>query len=353
MIDCSTDVTTLPSKDMIKFMSKAKVGDESSKEDPSVNELLSNVCKILKKEDAIFLPTVTMGNAITFMATCGRGDIIYLDKTSHALLLEGGGASSLCGAVLREVNGINGIFDINTLKNTYLFEFSSNNIPKPSLILVEQSTNLGGGMIWPIEKLNDLHHYAQQRNIAMHMDGARLFNACVASGRNPFEYTQHVDSVCIDFAKGLGAPMGAVLAGNKDFIQKCWKYKIQLGGGMHQIGFMAKACTYALENNLLNLEIDNQNAKKLGYMLSDIPSLKIKPDAIETNILFFTVEHPKMNAFEFSRLLKEKGIKVLPLNDKKIRIVTSSNVRNKDIAYIYENIRHILETTSRNISAFT
>lgn len=338
IIDLSTDITTLPSKEMVEFMSTATVGDDCCDGDPSINALKSYVCTMFNVEDAIFLPTATMGNLISFLVVCNPGDIVYSDKTYHAIHLEGGGASAFAGVNFREIVGKNGIFSSSNIKDSFLFGGSGHNFCKPKMVLIEQTTNLGGGVVWSLDALKDISNFSKKHNLWVHIDGARIFNASVATNTKVSKYSSFADSICIDFAKGLGAPVGAMLCGNKEFIEKSKAFRIKLGGGMHKSGFMAKACMFALKNNINRLKIDHDNAKKLAFLLKKIEFLDIEPEKVETNILVFTIKHYSINAILLSKILRARGIFITAIGQNRIRLITSTNIEEKDLNYIYQQI---------------
>ena len=336
-IDLFSDTNTNPSQEMRAFMCQAKVGNEVAAEDPTVNLLLEKVCDLLGKESAVFLPSGTMCNGIAYRVFCKKpGDMIILDKTSHPLLKSSGLIAGLAHAVAYEVNGERGIFSADQIESI-LSQERVFNVSCPRLISIEQATNFGGGAIWPLETLTQVCNLAHKYNVRMHMDGAHLLNAVVETNISASEYSQLFDSVWIDFSKSLGAPMGAVLAGSKEFIEEAWYYKFQQGGGMHQAGILAAGCLYALDNNIKELLRIHAHAKNLARQLNTLSFIKIDPKTVETNIVCLDVIHPTLNAYDFEARLKESSIRVLALNQKTIRVMTHLDITDSNIKEVLES----------------
>jgi len=329
LINLYSDTQTKPSQGMLQAMSKAEVGDEQHHRDPSVNQLCAKTADILGKEDAMFLPSGTMCNQIAILVHCSPGDEIIADKTAHILNSESGGTAALAGALIRPLEGENGIFNATQVHESV--RGSSLNEPRSRLVVVEQTSTLGGGSIWPLERLKEVRKAARAHGLMLHMDGARLLNASVASGVTASNYADNVDSVWLDLTKGLGCPVGAVLAGSKDFIGAAWRWKHRLGGALRQAGVIAAAGIWALDNNIKRLAQDHENAKILGQRISEIQGMKVDTSPIQSNLVFFDVSATGRNARELSKELRKKGIWIGAVNQNIMRAVTHIDVSLPEI----------------------
>ena len=254
---------------MREFMAAAPVGDEQLREDPSVNRLQEMAAALLGKEAALFLPSGTMCNAIAFSLNANRGEAVVLDQESHPNMSEAGGPAWLASVMLRPVAGPRGIFSVDQVLP--LLSKGGTHAARTAFISIENTTNRGGGAIWPLERLAEMRALADDHGLRLHMDGARLLNAAVASGIPAATFASYVDSVWIDLSKGLGAPVGAVLAGSTEFIERARLLKHMFGGAMRQAGIIAAGGIYALEHNVERLAEDHANAQFLAEGLAQIP----------------------------------------------------------------------------------
>jgi threonine aldolase len=343
-IDYFSDTNTGISAEMRQFMVNAEVGNEVAGEDPTVNKLIEEVCTLLGKEAAIFLPSGTMCNVIAYKAHLQLpGDYIILDESSHPLVVQSGLIGGLVNASIIPIKGDRGIFAADQISK-FVQAPVSRNIPRPRLVSLEQTTNFGGGAIWPISEFEAISDLCRKNGVAMHLDGARIFNAHVATQIPIKEYCKYFDSVFIDCTKGLGVPIGSILAGSKDFIEKCWYYKFQLGGGMHQVGMLAAACIYGLKNNINRLANDHKNAKLLANLLSEIKEIDINPEIYQTNIIYFSLnEKTNISAKSFVSALSNHGIRMIIVKDK-IRAITHMRITDDDIYQTISKIREILNS---------
>jgi threonine aldolase len=260
MIDLFSDTKTKPTAAMRQVMANAEVGDERANEDPSVNRLIERCAALLGKEAALYLPSGTMCNEIALAVHCKPGDEVLCDATSHVIGFEGGGPAALAGVMLNPIAGIRGIYSADQLRAK--LHPDRPYAPRQRLVEVEQTANLGGGAIWPLATLREVAAVAHAAALVTHMDGARLLNACAASGIEAKDYARDFDSVWIDFSKGLGAPGGAVLAGNREFVNEANRWKQRIGGAMRQSGIIAAACEYALDHHVGRLADDHANARR-------------------------------------------------------------------------------------------
>ena len=338
MIDLSSDTATRPSQAMREFMAKAPVGDEQRREDPTVNELQELVADLTGKEAALFLPSGTMCNAIAFTVHCRRGDAVILDKWAHPNIAEGGGPALLAGVMVRPLDGERGIFTADQARA----ELSSGgtHTSRTAMISVENTTNRGGGKFWPLERLAELRALADEHGMVMHMDGARLMNAVVASRNSARIYASFVDSVWIDLSKGLGAPVGAVLAGTRDFIEQARLYKHRFGGAMRQAGVIAAAGLFAFEHNVERMAQDHENAKLLEAGFNSIPGVRTVNGPVETNIVLFDVSETGMTSQQVEKRLEDQGVRMAPyVLPTWIRAVTHLDVSRTDCELAVEALR--------------
>jgi threonine aldolase len=330
MIDLFSDTATKPSAAMRRFMSEAEVGDEQRFEDPTVNRLQEMVAALLGKEAALYLPSGTMCNQISLAIACSPGDEILLDRTAHPLQAEAGGAAALTGAIFTVLQGTRGIFGVDQVADAIRPAWRY--APRTRVVSIEQTTNLGGGACWPLATLRGIADLAREHDLWMHCDGARLLNAVVATGVPACDYAALFDSIWLDFSKGLGAPVGAVLAGSRDFIDRAWRFKQRFGGAMRQAGIIAAGCVYALDHNVERLADDHRNAKRLATRLAALPGLRIAPADVETNILMIDVAATGRTAADIARELDAAhGVRVSTFGTKTVRAVTHLDVSAEDV----------------------
>ena len=328
-INLYSDTQTRPTSAMRQAMAEAEVGDEQNGIDPTVNRLCEKVSDILGKEAAVFLPSGTMCNAISVLVHCRPGDEIYADRTAHIIHYEAGGAAALTGAYIYPMEGKNGIYSADTLRASLRLE--SRYGPRPSLVEIEQTSNLGGGAIWPLDGILEVAEVSKSRNLALHMDGARLFNAVVASGVSARQFAEPFDSVWIDLSKGLGCPVGAVLAGTDRFIDEAWRWKQRLGGAMRQAGILAAGGLYALEHHVDRLAHDHENARRFGEIVSQCEGIRLVIEPVETNIIFIDVSETGISANEVRNSLEEYGINIGNINNAILRAVTHLDVNREQV----------------------
>jgi threonine aldolase len=286
MVNLYSDTQTRPTPAMRRAMAEAEVGDEQGFRDPTVNALCTRVAELLGFEAAVFLPSGTMCNEIAFrLHIRPGGDEAILHRTAHPIHAEAGGPAAFAGAMLRPLDSADGTFTGDDVRAA--LRPASRYEPRSRLVSLEQTANLAGGRVWPLERIRDVVAVAQEAGLRLHMDGARLMNAVVAAGVPAAEFTRGFDTAWLDFTKGLGAPLGAVLCGSAEFIGAAWRWKQRLGGSMRQAGICAAACLHALDHHVDRLAEDHANAKALARGLSQIPGVVVEePD---TNLVFFDV----------------------------------------------------------------
>jgi threonine aldolase len=339
VIDLRSDTITKPTAAMREAISKAEIGDAVFGDDPTVLALQERVAGILGKEAALYMPSGTMTNQVAVRTHTEAGDEIMLDASAHIYYYEAGAPAALSGVMCRLLQGKRGIFTADDVRSA--LRLGDVHFAPSKMICIENTHNRGGGSIWPIEAIAGIAGLARENNLKMHMDGARLWNASVATGIPEAEYAQFFDSVSVCFSKGLGAPVGSALAGSAAFINRARRFMKQFGGGMRQAGIIAAGALYALENHRDRLAEDHDNAKILAEGLSDIPGIEIDVSTVETNIVIFRLDG--VNPVEFFLHAHEAGVYVLPAGADTIRAVTSLQVNRDDIGKGVEIIRLLLQ----------
>lgn len=342
LIDLGSDTATLPSRDMIAFMTACPLGDDQKGEDPTVNRLQEEVSALLGTEAALYLPSATMANEIAVKLHTRPGDQVILDAESHLVISEGGGPAFLSGVMLHGLAGTRGIFTAAQVAQA--IQQDDPHCPRSSLVSVEQTTNRGGGAIWPQETLRAVVAAAHGRGLSAHLDGSRLMNAAVASGHAAAEHVQGFDSVTLCLSKGLGCPVGALLAGSRSVIREARRLKHVFGGAMRQAGIIAGAGLFALKHNVDRLAEDHANARSLATLLSRIPGIGIDPAEVETNIVFFDVGAAGLSGPEMVAALRDKGVRVgARPHETKVRAVTHLDVTREDILRAAACVAEVVE----------
>ena len=343
-IDLKSDTVTLPTDEMREAMKNAEVGDDVYEEDPTINRLEDLAAKKLKKEAALFVSSGTMGNLIAILTHCQRGEEAILEAESHFYYYEVGSISAIAGVIPRLIVGNKGVPNPQDIEKAFREE--NIHYPKTTLICLENTHNRAGGTIIPLEVTEEICQIAHQRNILVHLDGARIFNAAVALNIEPSDLTKNVDSVMFCLSKGLCAPVGSILIGSREFIQKARKNRKMLGGGMRQAGILAAAGIIALEKMVERLKEDHENARLLGIGLAAIPGLKVDLDTVQTNMVYFDLQESGMNTAQFLPKLANYNISGAPRPPTKVRLVTHYGINKDDIYTTIEVIREILSEKS-------
>jgi len=322
-VDLYSDTVTRPTTDMRRFMCEAEVGDEQKFEDPTVNQLCEMVAELLGKEAAVFLPSGTMCNEIALRVHARPGEEVIAHHTAHPINSESGGPAALAGVNMRQIDGPRGQFDAAAVEAAV--RPLSRHAPRTRLLWVEQTSNRGSGSVWPLSRIEAVTAAARRHNLATHMDGARLLNAVVATGVSAREYAAPFDSAWIDFTKGLGAPVGAALAGSRAFIDEAWRHKQQMGGAMRQAGIIAAGGVYALRHHVKRLADDHLNARRLAEGLASLPGVSLDPSTVETNIVIFELTGELTAPVAVERLLA-RGVRMGAFGPRAIRAVTHLDV---------------------------
>jgi threonine aldolase len=316
---------------MRQFMCRAEVGDEQQREDPTVNLLQDMVAELLGKEAALFLPSGTMCNQVAYAVHCRAGDEILLQELAHPLLYEAGGASAMTGAILRPLSGPRGQFTAEQVRAA--IRPPVHYMPRTRVVSLEQTSASVGGICWSVEQIDSICHVAHESGLATHMDGARFFNAVIATGTSARQFAAPFDSVWIDLSKGLGAPVGAVLAGTREFIEEAWRYKQRFGGAMRQAGIIAAGGVYALRHHVQRLAEDHERARQLAVGLAGLPGIDLDPESVETNIVIFDVGRSGLTGDEFGdRTLARRGVRFSVLGPTTVRAVTHLDIPSDGVA---------------------
>jgi len=330
-IDLSSDTATKPTLAMRQAMMNAEVGDEQKSEDPTTRRLEEMIAEKLGFSAALFFPSATMANEIAITAFTERGDILFAAENCHLFVAEAGGPAIHANLMCRPIKTVNGIFSAEDLANTYQKPQSAHH-PIPALISVENTTNLDGGVPWSKNQLQEIINFAEEKNLKKHMDGARFFNAHIATGLNPREITHGFDSVTICLSKGLGCPLGAILAFDKQYFDKIKRLKHMMGGAMRQSGMLAAAGIYALENHIDRLAEDHEHARLLAnYLMEFSTHLQICNPMPASNMVFFDWTATDIAADDFLKILAPHGLRFSRITSKRFRAVTHLNISRQDI----------------------
>ena len=336
-INLLSDTQTRPTPGMREAIARAEVGDEQIGDDPTVNLLCERVADLLGKQAAVFMPSGTMCNVAATLVHCRPGDEILAHVSAHIIAREGGAHAALGGFQITPLPGADGQFTPDTLRAA--LHSRSRYQPPQTLVSAEQTANIGGGTIWKKADLDEVVKIAKANGLATHMDGARLLNACVATGITARDMTEGWDSAWIDFSKGLGAPIGAAIAGSRDFIDEVWRWKQRLGGSMRQAGICAAACVYALDHHVDRLADDHANARVLARGLSQINGIEVQQP--ETNLVFFNPNGAGVSGGKMVAELRQRGV-LLAMMDGRIRACTHLDVTADMIAETLGLVREIV-----------
>ncbi len=341
LIDLRSDTVTRPTPEMRKAMMEAQVGDDVFGEDPTINALQEKAANLLGKEAALFVASGTMGNQLSIKAHTQPGDEVIIEAGAHAMNFEGGAGAVLSSVQFFGIPGNRGVFDAEQVEAA--IRVDDVHFPVSRLIVIENTHNRGGGSIFPLKNILRIREVADRRGLRMHMDGARLWNACVASGISPREYAAPFDSVSVCLSKGLGCPAGSLVAGSRDFVKRVHRFRKLVGGGMRQIGFLGAAGIYALDHHINRLEEDHRKAKGMAMELAKIRNVLIRPEEVETNLVFFDVSPSERTAQEVAAAVREKGVRVHPTSKTRIRCVAHLDVSFADIDRALEVIHTVMK----------
>ena len=338
--DFRSDTVTKPTKKMRLAMAEAEVGDDVLGDDPTVKKLEALGAEKIGKEAALFVPSGTMGNSIAVKVWTDELEEIIVEERSHIYNMESTHITFVSRVTPRPLPSNRGAMDPELVEKA--IRKPAVHIPRTSLICIENTHNYWGGAVIPLENFKDLREVADRHGIKIHLDGARIFNASIASGIPVKEYTKYADSVMFCLSKGLSSPIGSLLAGSKEFIEKARRIRKLLGGGMRQVGIIAAAGIISLTEMIDRLAEDHRRAKKLAEGICNLPGIELNPDHVETNIIFLKFNHPKISLQEFLNRLKEKGILALGLAGR-IRLVTHKDIDDEDVEKAINAFKEILE----------
>ena len=340
LVDLRSDTVTKPSMAMRKVMAEAEVGDDVFHEDPSVNRLEEMVADLYGKEAALYVASGTMANQLAIRAQTHHGDEIIMERTSHPFNSESGALAALAGVQVNLIDGKRGVMEVDHIKAAVRTP-NVHHAPT-ALICLENTHNRGGGSIWPLDKIRAIWEFGRAVGIPMHLDGARLMNACAVTGLTPKDYAVYFDSCTLCLSKGLGAPVGSLVIGSKDFIARAHRFRKQFGGGMRQAGILAAAGVYALEHNVERLTEDHLNAKHLARGIADTDGLDIDVNAVETNILYFRVRKAGLTVPMLLERLQAEGVLMLGTGPTTIRAVTHLDVTKDGIDRAIETLHRVV-----------
>jgi threonine aldolase len=345
LIDLRSDTVTRPTPGMRAAMQAAEVGDDVFHEDPTVNRLEERLAALLGKEAAVFVPSGTMSNQTAVRAHTQPGDEMLCDVNCHIYNFECGGPAVLSGVTCRTLEGDHGILDVTQLEGKV--RPVNEHLVRTRLVCLENTHNRGGGRIYPLEKIQAIRAWTARHGLALHLDGARLWNAAVATGIAPAVWAREFDSVSVCFSKGLGAPVGSALSGPRDFIVRARRIRKLLGGGMRQAGVLAAAALYALENHIERLAEDHANAQVLARAIAQTPGLRLDPPEVETNLVFFTIDPEAGTARDLAAALKERGVLIQATGPHTMRACTHLDVSAAQV----ERAADLLRRTAPRLTA--
>ena len=335
MIDIRSDTVTQPTEGMRKAMLEAEVGDDVLGDDPTVIKLQNKAAELLGKESALYVPSGTMSNIVATRTHTSPGDEIVTEAHSHIYRYEGGAFAALSGCSVALVDGKNGLMTSEQVSSSIRkAEGSLSHYPNGSLVCVENTAQGGGGSVYSQEAIDDICKVAREKDCKLHMDGARLFNASVASNTDPARMVRDFDSISICLSKGLGAPIGSVLVGSKEDLAQAHRWRKMFGGGMRQAGMMAAAGIYALENNIDRLTEDHRRARKFAEALVEMPNFSVNLDTVQSNIVYIGVG--KGRSKQMIEKLAKQDIDILDTDDSTIRAVFHLHIGDEDLEKIIE-----------------
>lgn len=349
MIDLYSDTVTRPTQAMRQAMASAEVGDDMLGEDPTVNRLEAMVADLLGKEAAVFACSGTQSNQMALRVHCIPGDELLINSTGHIARFEGGAPAALSGITVRGIDAPHGLLDVDDLHDQPARD--DQHLCRTRLVCLENTTNLGGGRIYPLEQLQRVAQWAWTHDLKMHLDGARLFNAIIAGDCSLADVGRCFDTVSICFSKGLGCPMGSMLVGSQDDIRKARRVRKLFGGALRQAGIVAAAAEYALQHHVERLQEDHKNALALARRLSDLDAIHVSPQDVETNLFYFEIAEGLGTAAQLNDALAERGIRMCPMGGRRMRVVTHLDVNREDIDVVADAVRDILSTdiTQRSV----
>ncbi len=338
-IDLRSDTVTRPSKRMRDAMANAEVGDDVFGEDPTVNKLQETVSTLLGKESALFVPSGCMSNQLALKAHTEMGDEVIMEQDAHMFNYETAAPSIMSAVQVKTIPGVRGVFRAEELPQH--IRPAIYYMPRTRVICIENTHNRAGGAIFPIEEIKKISAFCKERGILFHLDGARLWNASVATGIPMNEWAQYFDSVSVCFSKGLGAPVGSAICGSREFVTRAHKWRKVFGGGMRQSGIIAAGALYAVQNNVERLKEDHEKAKYFSQELSKIKSFEIDLESVQTNIVLVDVQKTGKTPQEIILLLKEQGVLISVGTFTKFRALMHLDVTMEQVKFSAEKFKQI------------
>ncbi|MCL6439227.1 MAG: low specificity L-threonine aldolase [Rubrobacteraceae bacterium] len=345
-IDLRSDTITLPDDQMRAVMREAETGDDCYGEDPSVSCLEQYCADLFGKEEALFISTGTLSNQIAIRCHTRPGDEVILDASYHIYFFESAQTADLARVTLNPCFTEDGIITEAHIEGAINLKPRSAAYAVPKLVCTENTINARGGRIFPVERLRSLYFFAKERDLSVHLDGARIMNACVATGVPPRAYAAYTDSLSMCFAKGLGAPFGSILVGDSSFIRDARKYRKWYGGALHQSGVLAAAALYALQNNVSRLAEDHANARLLAELLAELPGIEANPDEVETNMVMADISTLGLSSVEFCEEASKDGVLLFPWTPEIVRATTHLGIEERDVRDVVRRLRHAVSRLS-------
>ena len=339
-VDLRSDTLTRPTEEMRRYMMGAEVGDDVFAEDPTINRLQEKIAQLSGKEAALFVTSGTQGNQVCINAHTQPGQEIILDRNAHIANYECGAPAMLAGVQLHTIEGKNGIITAEQVERA--LRPPDDHYPQTGLICLENTHNRAGGVIYPLEEIRRISELARRKKLPLHLDGARLWNASAATGISIEEYCRYFDSVSLCFSKGLGAPVGSIVVGDREFIKRAHFYRKAYGGGIRQGGILAAAALYALEHHLPLLKEDHRRARLLAEGIAGLRGISVDFDTVQTNILIFEVDPKKITADALVKKLGEQGVKMFTFGPTRIRAVAHLEISDEDIEYAIGVFKRVL-----------
>ncbi len=339
-IELRSDTYTRPTPAMREAIAAAEVGDDMVGEDPTVNRLEARMAELLGKEAAVFACSGTQSNQMALWAHCDRAEELLIESTGHIANFEGGGPAVLSGVMVRRIPGDYGRLDVSHLDGQ--IRRGNVHFAATRLLCLENSTNIGGGRTYPLDQLERVCEWAHDNDLRTHLDGARLFNACVARGYQPADVTRYFDTVSICFSKGLGCPMGSILVGAQEHITRARKARKVFGGALRQAGIVAAAALYALDHHIDRLADDHTHARLFAEEIADVPGLHIDPAAVETNLVFIDVDADYATAAQVSAALQKRGVRINPVGAQRLRACTHLDVSREQVLQAAQMLREVM-----------
>ena len=330
-VDLRSDTVTKPGPAMREAIARAEVGDDVLENDPTVHALERRVAGMLGKEAALFVPSGTMANQISVCLHASPGSEVILDRGSHVLNYEAGASLALWGVGFFPLDGQRGLLDPEAVRRA--IRPAVGHLPRTALVWAENTHNSAGGSVWPLERLDAVAAVAHDAGLPFHLDGARIWNAAVASGETPARIARDADSVSVCMSKGLGAPVGSLFAGSAEACKRAWVVRKQMGGGMRQSGILAAAALYGLDHHLGKLATDHANARALGERVAALPGVEVDLEATQTNIVVFDVGGTGRDPIELTAALEKRGVRLVPFGGTRLRAVTHLDVDRDDVMH--------------------